>query len=102
MNGSWLLRTCLVAAVATAFAVPIASAQPATDFPNAPVKIVVPFAAGGPTGVVARILGEAFQDRVKNRGINVYGNKPAELSNGMANEIARWREVAKAANIRAE
>jgi tripartite-type tricarboxylate transporter receptor subunit TctC len=45
---------------------------------------------------------EAFQDRVKNLGINAYGNSPAELGAWMAKEIARWQEVAKAANIKAE
>ena len=62
--------TCLVALVLAALAVPAANAQSAADFPNAPVKIPVPFAAG-------------------------------ELTD-MAKEIARWQEVAKAANIKAE
>jgi tripartite-type tricarboxylate transporter receptor subunit TctC len=50
----------------------------------------------------AVVVSEVFQDRVKNLGINAYGNKPAELSAWMAKEIARWQEVAKAANIKAE
>src|SRR5262249_57126392 len=34
-----------------------------SDFPNHPVKILVPFAAGGPTDVVARILADLLSAR---------------------------------------
>jgi tripartite-type tricarboxylate transporter receptor subunit TctC len=45
---------------------------------------------------------EAFRERTKHLGINVYGNTPAELSAWMLREIARWKEVAKASNIKAD
>ena len=41
----------------------VAPAQTATDFPSRPVKLLVPFAAGGPTDVVARILADFLSAR---------------------------------------
>jgi tripartite-type tricarboxylate transporter receptor subunit TctC len=45
---------------------------------------------------------EAFRERTKHLGINAYGNTPAELSAWMRGEIARWQQVAKAANLKAD
>jgi len=42
----------LVAALATA------SAARATDYPSRPIKLVVPYAAGGPTDVLGRLVGD--------------------------------------------
>ena len=50
----------------------------------------------------AIVASEAFREKTKNLGINAYGNTPAELSAWMRREIERWKEVAKAANIKAE
>ena len=50
----------------------------------------------------AVVASDAFKDRTKNLGIDAYGNTPAELSAWMTKEIARWKEVATAANIKAE
>jgi tripartite-type tricarboxylate transporter receptor subunit TctC len=66
----YLLSTVLLAAVASA-----ASAQSATDFPNRPVKILVPFAAGGPTDVVARILADLLSARWNGQSV-VVENRP--------------------------
>jgi tripartite-type tricarboxylate transporter receptor subunit TctC len=50
------LPTGLVAGL-FALAVGIAPA-PAQDFPTRPITVIVPFAAGGPTDVIARIVGD--------------------------------------------
>src|SRR6202048_2724620 len=44
--------------LAVAAAVATASAQ---SYPNRPITIIVPFAAGGPTDVLARVLGERMR-----------------------------------------
>ncbi|CAN0333371.1 unnamed protein product [Phaeothamnion confervicola] len=53
----------VTAAVAGVFQLAVsASAQ---DFPNHSITMVVPFAAGGPSDVIARILGEAMSKSLK-------------------------------------
>jgi tripartite-type tricarboxylate transporter receptor subunit TctC len=52
--------------------------------------------------VRAVVFSEAFRDKTRHLGINAYGNTPAELSAWMRSEIARWQQVAKAANLKAD
>jgi tripartite-type tricarboxylate transporter receptor subunit TctC len=58
----------LVAAIAPALA------QDAKDFPNRPVRIVVPFPAGGPTDINMRILGQRLSE-IWGQGV-VIENRP--------------------------
>ena len=62
----------LFAIVLTAVA---GSAQAQTDYPARPVRLVVPFAAGGPTDVVARILADMLSARWGGQSI-VIENRP--------------------------
>ncbi len=55
-------RARTVAAFALALATWCAEAAFAQDYPNRPVKIIVPFAAGGPADVYARFLGQRLQE----------------------------------------
>lgn len=50
-------------AVFTASVLACAAAQ-AQDYPNKPIRIVVPYAAGGMTDVVARVLGQKLGERL--------------------------------------
>ena len=52
----------LVMAGALAFATPLASAQPA--YPNKPVRLIVPLAAGGGTDLAARVVAQALGERL--------------------------------------
>src|SRR5262245_59013150 len=53
-----MLGRILVGALAGLITVGAALAQP---YPNKPITLVVPFAAGGPTDTLARILGERLR-----------------------------------------
>lgn len=64
MTFRWLPATCILAS--TAF-ITAASAQTAPDttaaaYPNRAIRIIVPFPAGGPSDVLARIIGQRLSD----------------------------------------
>src|SRR5215813_4714364 len=67
-----------------------AAAQQAADFPASPVRIIVPFAAGGPTDVVARILAELLSERWGGKSV-VVEDRPG------AGTILATAAIAKAA-----
>ncbi|MCV9998480.1 tripartite tricarboxylate transporter substrate binding protein [Pararhizobium sp. YC-54] len=55
-------RTALGLAMVAASALALGTAAQAQEFPDRPVTLVVPFAAGGSTDVVARIIGQKMSD----------------------------------------
>jgi tripartite-type tricarboxylate transporter receptor subunit TctC len=65
----------LLALVAVALTASPAHAQSAAEFPSAPVRLVVPFSAGGPTDVVARILAEQLSARWGGKAVLIE-NRP--------------------------
>ena len=44
------------------FAAPLAGAQ---DYPSKPIKVIVPYAAGGGADILARLVGQQLSDRLK-------------------------------------
>ena len=83
---SMTITAVLLLAAVSASAV---SAQAPADFPVRPVKLVVPFAAGGPTDVVARILADLLSARWAGQSV-VIENRPG------AGTIVATAAVAKA------
>ena len=67
-----MIRKIILAAYAAMFA---AGAACADNWPDRPVTMVVPFAAGGPTDVVGRIMAQALGDILKKQVVveNVSG-----------------------------
>ncbi len=58
----WKRRTALALALMATSALALGSEARAQEFPDRPVTLVVPFAAGGSTDVVARIIGQKMSD----------------------------------------
>jgi tripartite-type tricarboxylate transporter receptor subunit TctC len=80
-----LLRLALIALSLTAV-LPLAQAQ---DYPTRPITIIVPYTPGGSTEILARIIGQKLEERVKKSV--VIENKPG------AGTVIGSNQVAKAA-----
>ena len=76
----------VLAALATVIAIAPAAAQ---EFPSKPIRVIVPFAVGGPADVYARIVGQHLSEALKQPFI--IDNKPG------AGSIVGTAEAAKAA-----
>ena len=74
----------LACAALCAAAAPAAWAQ---DYPNKPVKLVVPYPPGGPTDIVARTVAQKLQERMGQPF--VVENKPGGGANLGAEAVAR-------------
>ncbi|MFT8244956.1 Bug family tripartite tricarboxylate transporter substrate binding protein [Roseomonas sp. BN140053] len=70
-------RAALSAALGAALLGPLAAAGPAraqatggtaaADWPSRPVRVIMPYAAGGPTDIIARLICEALSQRLPQR-----------------------------------
>ena len=78
----WL---ALLVALALSFASPLARAQ--ADYPTKPVRFVVPFAPGGTTDILARIMAEHYTQAFKQTF--VVDNRAGAGGNLGAAEVAK-------------
>src|SRR5215813_4401819 len=82
MRALFALALLAIATVAAA-----AQGNDAASFPNRPVKIIVPFPAGGPTDVNMRILGQKLSE-LWNQGV-VIENRPGANTGIGAQYVAK-------------
>ncbi|WP_159914559.1 tripartite tricarboxylate transporter substrate binding protein [Pantoea sp. 18069] len=72
-----------------ALAVVLVGAASAQEFPTKPIRLIVPYAAGGPTDGLARMLGEGLHKRLKQ--VVVVENKPGGGSIIGVDQVAKSR-----------
>jgi len=80
-----MIRTIRFLALALACFVTPALAQ--SDYPNRVVRVVVPYAAGGPADILARLVGQRLSDRLGQQF--VIENKPGAGGSIGAGQVAR-------------
>jgi tripartite-type tricarboxylate transporter receptor subunit TctC len=68
----------------------------------APAGVPAPVLDKLSADIRAVVNSQEFVDRVRNLGIFPLGNTPQELDLRMREQIARWAEIAKTANIKAD
>jgi tripartite-type tricarboxylate transporter receptor subunit TctC len=66
-------------ALAVALLVPVLPARAQEAYPSRPIEIVVPFAAGGGTDLIARVVGERLGESQKQRVVVI--NRPGASTN---------------------
>ncbi len=68
----------------------------------APAGVPAPILEKISADVRAIITSPVFAERTRALGINIWGTTPKELDAWFASETAKWAEIAKAANLKAE
>ena len=79
-----LLRRSMIAGAALSLLLPAAHAD---NYPRKPIRLIVPFAAGGPSDVMGRIVGQVLADATKQPA--VVDNRPGAGGNLGTDVIAK-------------
>ncbi len=88
---SVLKAVASVALTAAGAAAPTVWAQGAGDFPNKPIRVIVPFTPGGTTDALARHIGQKFQE---------YWGQPAVIDNRPG--AAGWLGISQMSKLPAD
>lgn len=80
------MKKILLAAALSTLAIGVGSAQAASDFPNKPVTIVVPYNPGGASDVTSRVIAQGME---KKLGVPVVVTNKAGGSGGVGLEYVR-------------
>src|SRR5262249_45726617 len=80
-------RSCVVLAIALAACVLAAGAASAQNYPVKPIRIIVPFVAGGAVGTLARMLGAKVAEGLGQPVI--VENRPGAGGNVAADAVAK-------------
>jgi tripartite-type tricarboxylate transporter receptor subunit TctC len=59
------VRTQNLAALATLFSLLLPASVAAQEFPAKPIKLIVPFPAGGPNDIIARVVGQRISELIR-------------------------------------
>jgi tripartite-type tricarboxylate transporter receptor subunit TctC len=81
------IRRILLNVTAAVFPLAFGLSPAAAEYPDHPVKVVVPFAAGGPTDVMARLIAQKLSDSLKQQFY--VENRPGAGGNIGMSEAAR-------------
>jgi len=81
------VRACLTAILLAACALPIARPAQGQTYPNRPIKVIVPFPAGGPTDILARVVAQRLSE-VWGQGV-VIENQPGANTAIAAARVAK-------------
>jgi tripartite-type tricarboxylate transporter receptor subunit TctC len=91
------MRAFLAAALGAAFSLGYAQ-----SYPSKPIRLIVPYAAGGMSDILARQIGPKARAQPGKQGTEVRTGTPEALGEWLRTEQARWARVVKESGAKFE